>query len=401
MRTDRAAWLRTTALAGWLLSASVPAFAQALPTPGDAIRNTASGGDIAIIANPTPATLQVDLRARNTVIEWAGFSVPEGSTATFRDGRADGIAGTNPIAVLNRVVATPAPTPTPSPNFSESFSTFAAPAAAAAAPGSAPAISQILGALNSDPNVSVFLINPTGILFGPNANVSVGALVASTLALSDTEFFGTDGFDFTGGGGSIQVDAGARITAASTLTTGAVALIAAAIDTRGTLSASGDVAIVSASDVNLVFQPGSPLSLTIQRGTALNAPMVARGTIAGRNVLFAAATQATVTEIDPRHPVAGDRDDRDRQRSRRDPGGGADQRARRPRCLCRGSGDGRRGRRDPGRQPERVGGGGRRHPADQWRNRRTRQRGGDRRGWECDRAAVAGYDAIGLDRRGR
>ncbi|WP_240884021.1 filamentous hemagglutinin N-terminal domain-containing protein [Sphingomonas sp. SFZ2018-12] len=296
MRTDRAAWLRTTALAGWLLSASVPAFAQALPTPGDAIRNTASGGDIAIIANPTPATLQVDLRARNTVIEWAGFSVPEGSTATFRDGRADGIAGTNPIAVLNRVVATPAPTPTPSPNFSESFSTFAAPAAAAAAPGSAPAISQILGALNSDPNVSVFLINPTGILFGPNANVSVGALVASTLALSDTEFFGTDGFDFTGGSGSIQVDAGARITAASTLTTGAVALIAAAIDTRGTLSASGDVAIVSASDVNLVFQPGSPLSLTIQRGTALNAPMVARGTIAGRNVLFAAATQATVTE---------------------------------------------------------------------------------------------------------
>ncbi|WP_197417124.1 beta strand repeat-containing protein [Sphingomonas sp. CCH16-B10] len=296
MRTDRAAWLRTTALAGWLLSASVPAFAQALPTPGDAIRNTASGGDIAIIANPTPTTLQVDLRARNTVIEWAGFSVPEGSTATFRDGRADGIAGTNPIAVLNRVVATPAPTPTPSPNFSESFSTFAAPAAAAAAPGSAPAISQILGALNSDPNVSVFLINPTGILFGPNANVSVGALVASTLALSDTEFFGTDGFDFTGGSGSIQVDAGARITAASTLTTGAVALIAAAIDTRGTLSASGDVAIVSASDVNLVFQPGSPLSLTIQRGTALNAPMVARGTIAGRNVLFAAATQATVTE---------------------------------------------------------------------------------------------------------
>lgn len=46
--------------------------------------------------------------------------------------------------------------------------------------------STILGQLRA--NGQVFLINPNGILFGPNSQVSVGSLVASTLQLSNEDF---------------------------------------------------------------------------------------------------------------------------------------------------------------------------------------------------------------------
>ena len=46
--------------------------------------------------------------------------------------------------------------------------------------------SVILGQMRA--NGSVFLINPNGILFGPNSVVNVGSLVASSLGLSDQDF---------------------------------------------------------------------------------------------------------------------------------------------------------------------------------------------------------------------
>ena len=45
---------------------------------------------------------------------------------------------------------------------------------------------EILGRL--DANGQVFLINPAGVLFAPGAQVNVGGLVASTLALSNPRF---------------------------------------------------------------------------------------------------------------------------------------------------------------------------------------------------------------------
>lgn len=54
--------------------------------------------------------------------------------------------------------------------------------------------SQILGSLSA--NGQVFLINPNGILFGPNSSVDVGGLVASTLGLSDDDFLAGN-YNFT------------------------------------------------------------------------------------------------------------------------------------------------------------------------------------------------------------
>ena len=55
-------------------------------------------------------------------------------------------------------------------------------------------VSQILGQLEA--NGQVFLINPNGILFGPNSVVNVGSLVASTLSLSDEDFLAGN-YNFT------------------------------------------------------------------------------------------------------------------------------------------------------------------------------------------------------------
>jgi filamentous hemagglutinin family protein len=55
--------------------------------------------------------------------------------------------------------------------------------------------SSILGSLSS--NGGVWLVNPHGVLFGPNARIDVGGLVASTLGISNDDFL-TGRFKFEG-----------------------------------------------------------------------------------------------------------------------------------------------------------------------------------------------------------
>ncbi|MDZ7750206.1 MAG: filamentous hemagglutinin N-terminal domain-containing protein [Gammaproteobacteria bacterium] len=81
------------------------------------------------------------------IINWQGFSIARGELTRFLQQHADS-------AVLNRVT------------------------------GSDP--SRILGQLHS--NGRVFLVNPHGIVFGPDAVVDTAGLVASTLNISDEDF---------------------------------------------------------------------------------------------------------------------------------------------------------------------------------------------------------------------
>src|SRR5512143_3723536 len=111
-------------------------------------------------ANPTVPTVvngQVSFASRgnllqitnspNSIVNWQSFSIGAGEITKFIQQSAGS-------AVLNRVI-------TQNP-------------------------SAILGALQS--NGRVFLINPSGIVFGAGSQIDVAGLVASTLNLSNADF---------------------------------------------------------------------------------------------------------------------------------------------------------------------------------------------------------------------
>lgn len=129
-----------------------PAFAAPAVTqlpvvkPGGAQINatvgTATGG-----ANPTLAVTQNASATNRALVEWESFSVGSSARVNFTQPNAQSI-------LINRVT------------------------------GNANGIqaSEIYGGISA--NGRVFLVNPTGIVFGPTAQVNVGSLVATTLDLS-------------------------------------------------------------------------------------------------------------------------------------------------------------------------------------------------------------------------
>jgi filamentous hemagglutinin family protein len=86
---------------------------------------------------------------------------------------------------------------------------------------------QILGRLNA--NGQVYLINPNGILFGQDALVNVGALVASTLGVNDASLNGSSR-TFSGTGTGSIVNQGTINAAGSGGSGGYVALLGNSAD---------------------------------------------------------------------------------------------------------------------------------------------------------------------------
>ena len=118
--------------------------------------------------------------------------------------------------------------------------------------------SEILGHLNA--NGQVWLINPNGILFGSNAQVNVGGLVASTLAPTGSD--GAGGTAFIGGGTGSIVNQGS-ITAAKG---GYVALLGNSVSNQGVVSAQlGTVALGAGSATTLTFSGNKLLKLEVDR----------------------------------------------------------------------------------------------------------------------------------------
>ncbi|WP_195764011.1 beta strand repeat-containing protein [Pseudoduganella rivuli] len=106
--------------------------------------------------------------------------------------------------------------------------------------------SRILGALQS--NGHVYLINPNGIMFGKDARVDVNGLVASSLALSDTDFLaGRNRFS--------GVNAG-KVSNEGAITTpggGRVFLVGSSVENSGVItSPQGDVVLAAGHTVQLV-----------------------------------------------------------------------------------------------------------------------------------------------------
>ncbi len=263
VRHHRLLLAMTSALGGFV---GTPALAQtvtAIPAAADAVRvRTNLLGLDPQITNPN-GDLNVKLRASNTVIDWNGFNIPENRTANFENGTLGGN-----IAVLNRDVS-----------------------------GN---VSQLLGKLTSDPSVAVWVYNPNGIVVGSKAAFNTGSLVLSTLDVDNT--------DFLDGGRNYRLSTAAGSAAGITVLNGAqikveggtrgLVMVAPNIDADGTFTAVGqDVAFVTATDVTLTYNPNSPLSVTLNRGTAVpGRSQYVRGSVAGADALFALASQGTVTD---------------------------------------------------------------------------------------------------------
>jgi filamentous hemagglutinin family protein len=261
----------TTALAGGVLGFGGTAFAQTPATPnvtqGVGVGFRDDGTPIAIgDVDGTIDNLEVRLGLnRNTIIEWGSFDVGGTQSVDFNSS-----LGGLSAAVVNRVTG--------------------------------PTMSNIDGSITSSGNVAVWLINGNGIAIGGGANISTGSFVASVLNVDDSQFplaGGGNTYDLTTGlanSAAITIAAGAEITAA-TGNRGLV-LVAPVITANGDFDAGDrDVAFVTATDVQLSYDSGGgPLSVRIDAGTSMPAGQVVQGTVAGRSVFFAMATQTGVVD---------------------------------------------------------------------------------------------------------
>jgi hypothetical protein len=110
--------------------------------------------------------------------------------------------------------------------------------------------SQILGQLSS--NGRIFLVNPQGIYFGPNAMINTGSLIASTLNIKDEDFL-NDSYRFYLESGSEN----AKIINDGTLSAseeGCIALFSPTIINKGSILAhAGKIALAASEKVTLDF----------------------------------------------------------------------------------------------------------------------------------------------------
>lgn len=167
-------------------------------------------------------TLTVTQSTPHAVINWQGFSIAGGETTRF-------IQPSVSAAVLNRVT------------------------------GFGP--SRLDGSLTA--NGQVFLINPNGVVIGPQGRIETGGFFASTLNIPDAVFMAGGDLEFAG-------DSAAGITNLGTITahTGDIILAARTVENSGTLQASGGVVGLAAGN-EVLYRPGDALRLFVKSALTL------------------------------------------------------------------------------------------------------------------------------------
>lgn len=149
----------------------------AMPTGGNVVQ-----GDITGITNGTIASDGIINVNGSGLIDWNAFNIANSESLTY--------AFSNPGTLINHVTGKE--------------------------------MSQILGTLSSTGNGNLWLINPNGILIGPNAHIDTSSLVLSTLNASDEMLKGfLDGNDLTLTGTDaskgIEIQGGATINVENAL----------------------------------------------------------------------------------------------------------------------------------------------------------------------------------------
>ena len=201
-RGKEGADLRLSALtaAGFVAGVLVPL----VPTPAWGLPE---GGTVAAgaatISTPTATSMRVDQSSDRVILDWTRFNIAANEAVHFQQPSAAAVA-------LNRVS------------------------------GQEP--SAIFGSLTA--NGQVFLLNPSGILFGPSSRVDVGALTASTLTMTNQDFLNSQ-YRFT----QDPSAANAAVVNQGLITAGPggyVALLGAAAQNEGVIQAQlGSIALAS------------------------------------------------------------------------------------------------------------------------------------------------------------
>lgn len=185
-----------TAFAAQFALAAAPA-PTALPTGGQVVAGQAS-------IQQAGAAMTIRQATDQAILNWQSFNIGASASVNFIQPGASSVA-------LNRVLGTDP--------------------------------SAIYGQLTA--NGQVFLVNPSGVLFGPGARVDVGGLVASTLAIRDADFLDRN-YRFTRDGATAAVVNQGEIVGQY------VALLAPEVRNDGVIAARmGTVALAAGDAVTL------------------------------------------------------------------------------------------------------------------------------------------------------
>ena len=207
-------WPLTRLAAALFLFSSPLSLLHAAPTGGQI---SAGSGSIA----QSGATTTITQATPKLAINWHSFSTLPHEAVRFQQPSASAIA-------LNRITG--------------------------------PEQSQLLGSLTA--NGQVFILNPNGVLFGKDAQVNVGGLVASTKNLSDNDFL-QGNYRFTGESTAAIKNLG-HIQA---LPGGYVALIADTIDQQGRITTpQGRTELAAEQQLTLRFADQRLVSLSVDQG---------------------------------------------------------------------------------------------------------------------------------------
>ncbi|MFH1767869.1 MAG: filamentous hemagglutinin N-terminal domain-containing protein, partial [Candidatus Omnitrophota bacterium] len=162
-------------------------------------------------------TYTINVHSNKAILNYNSFSIAGGETTRFNQPSPSSIA-------LNRVVGQDA--------------------------------SAIYGNLTA--NGQIFLINPNGILFGPNSRVDTAGLVASTLNISNQDFLAGK-YNFSGQGGYI-INQGQIISQPG----GYACFLSSAIDNQGLIQADlGTVVLAAGEKMTLGLDDLAQISVVI------------------------------------------------------------------------------------------------------------------------------------------
>ena len=249
------------ALAGVALSPGL-AHAQLAYVPAATVF---SAGGTAPTVGQTAHTTDVTLGAQRTILNWSSYNLAADQTVIYRFQNAGGI-------VLNRITGQ------------------------AVVDGT---VEALVGAQRGAG--AVWFAAPGGVIFGPNARVNVGGLLATSAAVMQASFLdaANASIDFTGAGsGQVLVRSGAQLRSSG----GGLALIAGSVVTeQGSTTTSGSTVLLGAANdftVRFGSQAGDldllDFVIPAGGGTASAAPLTLAGQTVGGNVILAVVNRAEV-----------------------------------------------------------------------------------------------------------